>query len=167
MVSRIFSLNTKRQIPIYRWEYKCKRLTENNRQLSKFESQKKRLWKLLSKAKFGRSDRTQTCGLMVPNHPRYQLRHAPMYLIIPQTYHKRFIFASGQTCGQTTFIEGFAREYSAEKVNVYKAFRRFLFRETLGAVSYSQSKRATNCATSRSIRFWFLCVQNSSNPRAR
>ena len=28
---------------------------------------------------FGRSDRTQTCGLMVPNHPRYQLRHAPMY----------------------------------------------------------------------------------------
>jgi len=53
------------------------------------------------------------------------------------------IFASGQTCGQTVIIEFFAREHSAEKVGVYKAFRRFLLRDTLGAVSCSQTKRLT------------------------
>ena len=60
-------------------------------------------------------------------------------------------FVSGQTCGQTAVIEGFAREYSAEKVNGYKAFRRFLLRDTLGAVSCSQSKRAINCTTPRYV----------------
>ena len=29
----------------------------------------------------GPSDRVRTCGLMVPNHPRYQLRHTRKYLI--------------------------------------------------------------------------------------
>ena len=56
---------------------------------------------------------------------------------------------SGQICGQATLNGIFAREDSAEKVSVYKGFRRFLLRDTLGAVSCSQSRRATNCATSR------------------
>ena len=34
----------------------------------------------------------------------------------------RSFSVSGQTCGQTAFIEDFAREHSAEKVSVYKAF---------------------------------------------
>jgi len=34
-----------------------------------------------------------------------------------------FIFSlSGQICGQTAFIEDFAREHSAEKVSVYRGF---------------------------------------------
>ena len=28
--------------------------------------------------RYGRSDRVRTCGLMVPNHPRCQLRHTPI-----------------------------------------------------------------------------------------
>ena len=31
---------------------------------------------------FGPSDRVRTCGLMVPNHPRYQLRHTRLYLFL-------------------------------------------------------------------------------------
>ena len=34
----------------------------------------------------------------------------------------RAISVSGQTCGQTDFIEDFAREYSAEIVSFYKGF---------------------------------------------
>ena len=74
--------------------------------------------------RYGRSDRIRTCGIDVPNVARYQLRHTPMcekYSIF------RSISVSGQTCGQTAFIEAFAREQSAEKVSVYKGFRRFLF----------------------------------------
>ena len=70
----------------------------------------------------GRSDRIRTCGIDVPNVARYQLRHTPKcekYSIF------RSISVSGQTCGQTAFIESFAREQSAEKVNVYKGFRAF------------------------------------------
>ncbi len=73
--------------------------------------------------RIGRSDRIRTCGIDVPNVARYQLRHTPMcekYSIF------RSISVSGQTCGQTTFIEDFAREQSAEKVSVYKGFQRFL-----------------------------------------
>ena len=33
---------------------------------------------------FGPSDRVRTCGLMVPNHPRYQLRHTRLYLFFSQ-----------------------------------------------------------------------------------
>ena len=71
---------------------------------------------------FGRSDRVRTCGIDVPNVARYQLRHTPKcekYSIF------RSISVSGQTCGQTTFIENFAREQSAEKVSIYKGFQRF------------------------------------------
>ena len=95
--------------------------------------------------RYGRSDRIRTCGIDVPNVARYQLRHTPKcekYSIF------RSFSVSGQTCGQTTFIEDFAREQSAEKVNVYKASRRFLLRETLGAVSCSQTSRATAFAES-------------------
>ena len=107
------------------------------------DSPSKRMFGLFS---CGRSDRVRTCGIDVPNVARYQLRHTPMcekYSIF------RSISVSGQTCGQTDFIEDFAREQSAEKVNVHKAFRRFLIRDILGAVSCSQTRRATNCATSR------------------
>ena len=31
---------------------------------------------------YGPSDRVRTCGLMVPNHPRYQLRHTRLYLLV-------------------------------------------------------------------------------------
>ena len=55
---------------------------------------------------------------MLPKLARYQLRHTSMcekYSIF------RSFSVSGQICGQTAFIEDFAREYSAEKVSVYKA----------------------------------------------
>ena len=32
--------------------------------------------------RYGPSDRVRTCGLMVPNHPRYQLRHTRFYYFI-------------------------------------------------------------------------------------
>ena len=108
--------------------------------------QRKRLRELLPKAKFGRSDRIRTCGIDVPNVARYQLRHTPKcekYSIF------RSFSVSGQTCGQTAFYSNFEREHSVEKVSVCKGFRRFLLRNTLGAVSCSQTRRATNCATSR------------------
>ena len=38
---------------------------------------------------YGPSDRVRTCGLMVPNHPRYQLRHTRLYLffsLLPAYY---------------------------------------------------------------------------------
>ena len=59
---------------------------------------------------------------------------------------------SGQTCGQTAFYSDFERAYIAEKVSVYKGFRHFSGFHNEGAVSCSQSKRATTCATSRSIK---------------
>ena len=80
--------------------------------------------KCLMNTGIGRSDRIRTCGIDVPNVARYQLRHTPMsekYSIF------RSISVSGQTCGQTAFYSDFEREHSAEKVNVYKGFRRFLF----------------------------------------
>ena len=104
---------------------------------------------VFSYCKDGRSDRVRTCGIDVPNVARYQLRHTPKcekYSIF------RSISVSGQTCGQTAFYSDFAREYSDEKVSVYKGFRRFLLRNTLGAVSCSQTSRATNCATPRCVK---------------
>ena len=88
-------------------------------------------------------------GHTLPNVARYQLRHTPMsekYSIF------RSISVSGQTCGQTAFTEDFAREQSAEKVSVYKGFRRFLFSRRVWSVSCSQTSRATNCATPRCVK---------------
>ena len=34
--------------------------------------------KSVMNTRYGRSDRTRTCGLMVPNHPLYQLSHTPI-----------------------------------------------------------------------------------------
>ena len=104
---------------------------------------------MLERLFFGRSDRVRTCGIDVPNVARYQLRHTPMsekYSIF------RSISVSGQTCGQTAFTEDFAREQSAEKVSVYKGFRRFLFSRRVWSVSCSQTSRATNCATPRCVK---------------
>ena len=85
--------------------------------------------------------------------------HAPKRRALPTAPHPERLkilnfwsfSVSGQICGQATLNGIFAREDSAEKVSVYKGFRRFLLRNTLGAVSCSQSRRATNCATSRNI----------------
>ncbi len=46
------------------------------------EKQKSSIHKVksLMNTRFGPSDRVRTCGLMVPNHPRYQLRHTRLYL---------------------------------------------------------------------------------------
>ena len=109
---------------------------------------------MLERLFFGRSDRVRTCGIDVPNVARYQLRHTPMsekYSIF------RSISVSGQTCGQTAFTEDFAREQSAEKVSVYKGFRRFLFSRRVWSVSCSQTSRATNCATPRCIKLYHKC----------
>ena len=70
-------------------------------------------------ANFGRSDRTQTCGLMVPNHPRYQLRHAPIYLIIPQKNN----FCKWSNLWSNHFVARFLKSETPEKVSVYKGFR--------------------------------------------
>ncbi len=81
-------------------------------------------------------------GVLLPNVARYQLRHTPKcekYSIF------RSFSVSGQTCGQTVFIEDFAREYSAEIVSVYKGFRRFLFSRRVWSVSCSQTSRASCC----------------------
>ena len=32
----------------------------------------------------GPSDRVRTCGLMVPNHPRYQLRHTRIHVLLSE-----------------------------------------------------------------------------------
>ena len=48
------------------------------------------------------------------------------------------------------------REDSAEKVIVYKGFRRFLLRNTLGAVSCSQSTRATGLRHTP-LKFFDFC----------
>ena len=69
---------------------------------------------------------------------------------------------SGQTCGQTAFYSDFAREYSAEKVSVYKAFRRFSGIHNEGTVSCSQTSRATNCATPR---FCYLLIISKNLPK--
>ena len=64
---------------------------------------------------------------MLPNVARYQLRHTPKcekYSIF------RSFSVSGQTCGQTAFIEDFAREQSAEKVSrlhIFASENRFFF----------------------------------------
>ncbi len=34
--------------------------------------------KSVMNTRYGPSDRVRTCGLMVPNHPRYQLRYTRM-----------------------------------------------------------------------------------------
>ena len=59
------------------------------------------------------------------------------------------ILLSGHFCGQSAFYKIFAGDNNAEKVSVYKAFRRFCFRLSFCSVTRSQTKRATNCATSR------------------
>ena len=106
---------------------------------------------LAMNTRYGRSDRIRTCGIDVPNVARYQLRHTPKcekYSIF------RSFSVSGQTCGQTAFYSNFEREHSAEKANVYKGFQRFSGFHNEGAVSWSQTRRATNCATPRSIKLW-------------
>ena len=40
----------------------------------------------LMTTRYGPSDRVRTCGLMVPNHPRYQLRHTRLYYFILYCY---------------------------------------------------------------------------------
>ncbi len=42
--------------------------------------------KFLMTTRYGPSDRVRTCGLMVPNHPRYQLRHTRLYYFILYCY---------------------------------------------------------------------------------
>ena len=42
--------------------------------------------KSVMNTRYGPSDRVRTCGLMVPNHPRYQLRHTRLYYFILYCY---------------------------------------------------------------------------------
>lgn len=42
--------------------------------------------KSVMNTRYGPSDRVRTCGLMVPNHPRYQLRHTRLYYLILYYY---------------------------------------------------------------------------------
>ena len=89
---------------------------------------------------------------------------APKARALPTALHpevcKILIFfgfsVSGQTCGQTVIFEEITRKYIAKKVSVCKAFRRFSKSNDNGAVSCSQSTRATNCATSRNYLI-FIC----------
>ena len=37
----------------------------------------------------GPSDRVRTCGLMVPNHPRYQLRYTRIYVLFRAPHRER------------------------------------------------------------------------------
>ncbi len=70
--------------------------------------------------RFGPSDRDRTCGLMVPNHPRSQLRHTRIYI--------RFLFflrGSGTNCGQTQIPRFFEFSKQPRKSAPLKAFRDF------------------------------------------
>lgn len=40
---------------------------------------------------FGPSDRVRTCGLMVPNHPRYQLRYTRICLLFRAPHRERLV----------------------------------------------------------------------------
>ena len=107
------------------------------------DSPSKRMFGLFS---CGRSGENRTPSNLGPKPSAIPLGDTPKcekYSIF------RSISVSGQICGQTTWNGIFAREDSAKEVSVYKGFRRFLLRDALGAVSCSQSKRATNCATPR------------------
>ena len=39
----------------------------------------------------GPSDRVRTCGLMVPNHPRYQLRYTRICLLFRAPHRERLV----------------------------------------------------------------------------
>ena len=90
--------------------------------------QRKRLRKTYSKAQNGRSDRTQTCGLMVPNHQRYQLRHAPIYLIIPQ---KKKI-CKWSNLWSNHFYRGFCERVECRKSQCLQGFSAFFASGYLG-----------------------------------
>ena len=63
---------------------------------------------------------------------------------------------SGQTCGQKIFAEPLGRESTrkCEKTRAFASFRR----SASGAVTRSQTTRATNCATSRSEKIFGFSV---------
>lgn len=78
---------------------------------------RKILWNQRFQRIFGPSDRVRTCGLMVPNHPRYQLRYTrifdfrflkiSLYVVIP--WSKAFVrrFSGGGKSPQTETLRGF------------------------------------------------------------
>ena len=72
---------------------------------------------------FGPSDRVRTCGLMVPNHPRYQLRYTRIF-----TFSVSGNFTvCGQSCGQMQFWGTFRWAVKSRNLPCSKGFRRFGF----------------------------------------
>ena len=69
---------------------------------------------------FGRSDRTRTCSILVPNQARYQLRYTSMVKNLWNCSSHR----TGQNCGQTTFT-GVGQTANARFSSVFLAFPRF------------------------------------------
>ena len=76
--------------------------------------------------KNGRSDKIWTCDFLLPKQALYQAEPHP------EGWKIFDFFVSGQTCGQGSEIGIFRSIDRAEKVSVYKAFRRFWVREPSG-----------------------------------
>lgn len=72
---------------------------------------------------YGPSDRVRTCGLMVPNHPRYQLRYTRIFTF---SVSENFTVC-GQSCGQMQFRGAFQWTAKPRKRLCVKGFRRFCF----------------------------------------
>ena len=122
---------------------------------------------------FGPSGEAQTLGLAVPNRAFYQLNYTRIfsfcYYTTPRAKIKDFPVC-GQSCGQSRFSARFAGPAKSRKRPCFKAFRASAVCVVDGARStpkagalpttlhpvieffirlgvFSQSKRATNCAT--------------------
>ena len=98
---------------------------------------------------FGPSDRDRTCGLMVPNHPRSQLRHTRIYWIFSARFWGNFLNC-GINCGQNDFWPIFWFLQTPETRMNTGVLRLFIFQD-IKRPTRSQNWRATNCATPRKL----------------
>ena len=112
-------------------------LRRNNQRKGHFKSTKRRKAKVekfelfnaenlrnqLISEVFGPSDRVRTCGLMVPNHPRYQLRYTRIFTF---SVSENFTVC-GQSCGQMHFWGTFQWAVKSHNCLRSKGFQRFDF----------------------------------------
>ena len=69
--------------------------------------------KSLMNTRYGPSDRVRTCGLMVPNHPRYQLRHTRIFRILPDCRGKYTARGTGKYARYLIIVSAVKQDLSA------------------------------------------------------
>ena len=77
----------------------------------------------------GRSDRIRTCGILLPNQARYQLRYTRIFNFCHDTTAngKNKVFSvCGHSCGQSRFCAAFSNQGKSRKRRRHKALRRFV-----------------------------------------